>query len=613
MISRSQRKALNLLSTRKFSSALATADAGNTDYNMMSLWDYSEKQLAKTEETSAEDAAYLKQLRTASTERGAFSLAEQEGDHALVNKIKRKVNSIIEHELAQIDFKNQIDKERLNHDAYREIMTKSNFYFAVDENKAIANQDLASLKSPGNPLNKPNPIIPHEYVHVNDYVDLEGLTEDKMFEVYGYYAFLIDMHIAQVRPENIDAKSYVPRRFNQNNPTFQADTHINNRFFEFYHRWREPTRTWHSQTQEINFKDMLDKRPVASVYDHDKGDKHEVEWREDMKFPHVADRLGYPILREEPIERIFGIERAPAHPGYQLQPFVQTPSMDPDASLNFSLGETIYENNKVTEWTRFWKVMSTVTFGMVPGFYTFEIYAADGAPSLSWMADNWNWWQIPQQFQDGSGWGLEGYRYCDDHDYMNFQYTGKRGIARPVHTAYMLQVLILLQNMNLDYVSRMVYNKDKDLVFVYKPTGFWGEQEYVYEMHHMEQTVPFAVTAIRNMSMQKDDGILTIYDMHTRDNLKFYAEDKYWNLDVKEDFMANTRGLWKGNFDNKYNGSIFQVPHYADEEQALTQLKVDRELDAAIQKHGEAIIPTKYEEDWENRVDYELRKIAAQL
>jgi hypothetical protein len=112
----------------------------------------------------------------------------------------------------------------------------------------------------------------------------------------------------------------------------------------------------------------------------------------------VADRLGYPILREEPIERITGIERAPAHPGYQWQPFVQTPSMEPDPTLSFKLGEVIYENHKVVEWVRFWKAMTITTFGLTPGFYLFEIYAADGAPSLSWMSENWNWWQIPQQF-----------------------------------------------------------------------------------------------------------------------------------------------------------------------------------------------------------------------
>jgi hypothetical protein len=96
--------------------------------------------------------------------------------------------------------------------------------------------------------------------------------------------------------------------------------------------------------------------------------------------------LGYPILREEPIERILGFERAPAHPGYQFQPFVQTPSMDPDPTLNFEQGETIYENKRVTEWVRFWKVLAASTLLTWPAFLTFEIYAGDGAPSLQWMS-----------------------------------------------------------------------------------------------------------------------------------------------------------------------------------------------------------------------------------
>lgn len=72
--------------------------------------------------------------------------------------------------------------------------------------------------------------------------------------------------------------------------------------------------------------------------------------------------------------------------------------MDPDPTLNFEPGEVIYENKKVLEWIRFWKVLTAVTIGATPAFYTFEIYAADGAPSLSWMSENWNWIQIPQQF-----------------------------------------------------------------------------------------------------------------------------------------------------------------------------------------------------------------------
>ena len=220
--------------------------------------------------------------------------------------------------------------------------------------------------------------------------------------------------------------------------------------------------------------------------------------------------------------------------------------MDPDPTLNFEKGETIYENRGVIEWTRFWKMFTTATFGFAPGFYVFEIYAADGFPSLSWMAENWSWFNVPRQFQDGGNADLENYRYCDDHDYMNFQYGGKRALARPSHTAYVCTLLALAQHMNFDYVSRMVYNKDKDVVFVYKPDGFWHEREYAYEMHHLEQMVPYAVTAIKNMSMNDPNGIVTVYDMNSKDNLKFYQNDKYWNLDVKDEFMSQTRNLWVG-------------------------------------------------------------------
>ena len=67
--------------------------------------------------------------------------------------------------------------------------------------------------------------------------------------------------------------------------------------------------------------------------------------------------------------------------------------------------------------------------------------------------------------------------------------------------------------MNMDYVSKMVYSKDKDLIFVYKPDGIWNETEYVHEVHHLEQMVPYAVSVVKNMSMQRDDGIITVYDM----------------------------------------------------------------------------------------------------
>jgi hypothetical protein len=78
---------------------------------------------------------------------------------------------------------------------------------------------------------------------------------------------------------------------------------------------------------------------------------------------------------------------------------------------------------------------------------------------------------------------------------MNIQYGVKRSIARPAHTFYIMGVLALLSNINLDYVTKVTYNKDKDLVFVQRPDGLWGETEHVYEVHHIEQMTPSAVTA----------------------------------------------------------------------------------------------------------------------
>ena len=70
--------------------------------------------------------------------------------------------------------------------------------------------------------------------------------------------------------------------------------------------------------------------------------------------------------------------------------------------------------------------------------------------------------------------------------YMNVQYGAKRAVVRPSHTMYVATLMAFVWGMDLDYVTKMRYNKDKDLVFVTKPDRFWGESEHVYEMHHLE-------------------------------------------------------------------------------------------------------------------------------
>ena len=100
--------------------------------------------------------------------------------------------------------------------------------------------------------------------------------------------------------------------------------------------------------------------------------------------------------------------------------------------------------------------------------------------------------------------------------------------------------------------------------------------------------------------------------MDKKDNLKLYGDEKYWNLDVRDEFMASTRGLWKGNFDNKYNGSIFQLNNYASIEESLNNYKTQSELKDAVKKLGEVVVPSSYEEQWEQRLVDERKKIARQ-
>jgi hypothetical protein len=106
-------------------------------------------------------------------------------------------------------------KKALDSSVLHEVISKSNFYFAVDENKVDKNLKIYNKKAPGVVYHKPSVILEHEHIHIQHYLDPKKLTEDKLTEVYAYYNYLIDLHISQVRPENLDELSYIPPHFNQ--------------------------------------------------------------------------------------------------------------------------------------------------------------------------------------------------------------------------------------------------------------------------------------------------------------------------------------------------------------------------------------------------------------
>lgn len=565
------------------------------------------------EETEADRMARTK---PGDKERTAFytKISEiQPDDHEVIKKVKKNIKKLLDQELEFLGFKEELKEAEANaliEETYKDVQEKKSFFYKYDANKVNTNKNIYDALAPGNEHRKINYILPHEHIHPQHHIDVANLTENDISDLYAYYTMYIDFHIGQIR-RDVKEKSYIPPQFRQIawSESSIRNSSIDNKFIEYYHHWREPTRTWRSQTQEIDFAREKEQLPVNKHPDSRAFSKNEVEWTEAQKFPHVANRLGYPEFGESPIERMFGIERAQAHPSYQLQAFVQTPSMDPDPALNFEIDETIYENKRVGEWVRMWKWIMFGVLPFWPAFYTFEIYQNDGVPSIQWLNDLGVSWQIPLQFQDSGNWNLEQIRYCDDHDYMNIHYMYKRAWLRPAHTFYQVATLALLYNLNFNYATKMVYNKDRDLVFVYKPDGMFTDKEYVYEVHHLESMVPGVVGAYQHLGVGHKDGITTLLCMDTKDLIKLYNDPRYWNLELRDDFLSQTRSMWSDLCD-KYNGRVITIAHRPSKEHSKLAQRINKELDEAVEKHGVATPFHSYENQFKDKIERKRKEIS---
>ncbi len=100
-----------------------------------------------------------------------------------------------------------------------------------------------------------------------------------------------------------------------------------------------------------------------------------------------------------------------------------------------------------------------------------------------------------------------------------------------------MTILVWLKGLGSNYVTKLQYNKDKDVVFASRP-GFLKDWESVYETHHLEQTIPSPIGAFKSMGQNTKDGIFDITCLNTKEQITVYNEDKYWNHDLKDEFMS---------------------------------------------------------------------------
>ncbi len=185
--------------TRCFSNQVATA--GSSDVAAMTpgiqtLWQYSANQMQRNAAKEDSEAAYLDTLKEASSVPGAFKKLSDTGSSEHLKTIRKRINKIVDQEIGLVEFKNQVSGEDLAQAAYDEVVTKENFFFKVDEQKKAKNLQVANMEAPGNKFRKPQVILPHEHISPNHYIDIDGQNPDQMMELYGHYAYMIDMHIA---------------------------------------------------------------------------------------------------------------------------------------------------------------------------------------------------------------------------------------------------------------------------------------------------------------------------------------------------------------------------------------------------------------------------------
>ena len=148
-------------------------------------------------------------------------------------------------------------------------------------------------------------------------------------------------------------------------------------------------------------------------------------------------------------------------------------------------------------------------------------------------------------------------------------------------------------------------------MFIYKQDNIFTDYEYVYEVHHLEQMLPSPVGAAADLSSLDEKGILTLNCTDTREVMRFYNDKKYWNLDLREDFLAQTRNFWRDGSSSKDFSRVLDIGREPDnKEDALMKLKVDKELDEAVKKLGRISTPQSYPDKWQSDIWSKRERIA---
>lgn len=312
-----------------------------------------------------------------------------------------------------------------------------------------------------------------------------------------------------------------PRRERDDEKFF--DEHYNN-----VDRWRNEAVFYPKFApieSDLQWQYEYENRPINRHFHPEKGYKYDVEVPYDQRHPHVADRMGYPEILGTPWERLLRLEGEIYHPTYLDQPFVQVPHSDPHPSLDFEEGEVVYENAKILEWAKFWNLTGASIYTFAAFFVPYNLLYKTHMP-LSSAYDNLFTPYYMQTMFFFDSWTFHAPLIGMFAGYVTYV-----GLALS-HTFWK------------DYVVKLQYSKDKELLFVTRISPYCSLEEEVYEVHHLEILPPSVKAGVAHLSSQDDDGLWDINCLASHRNLVVSNEDKYWNTSLKKEFFDKVMNFW---------------------------------------------------------------------
>ena len=145
------------------------------------------------------------------------------------------------------------------------------------------------------------------------------------------------------------------------------------------------------------------------------------------------------------------------------------PPTEPSEDLDFQPGEVIYENTQIVEWAKFWNLSALSVYGFLAYWVPYNLVYKTHLPLQSAYDSLF----VPQYTQSPFAFDLNGFHVIGFAGVS--LYASYIGLVSSVQSTFMkFECRTTSTTSGENYVVKMQYNKDKELLFVTRITPWCG-------------------------------------------------------------------------------------------------------------------------------------------